>query len=439
MRRWSHTTKAVFCTLLVLLPLLASSCRPRPAYAPTREPVTLRFAYRRQGESRNAQAAAEIQPLIDQFHEKYPWITVEPKEMEWESAQLDLAIKDGTIDIFQSDTEALAYARQGFLKPLDDIQLGDWASIRSDYLKGAWDALSVQGQQWGIPASLDVLVIYVNADQAKDLNISLPGTNWSLFEFMELVTKMNYPEGLPSNESGRLFGFCSTPESMDPVIFVYLHGGKIVDDLNSPSEVTLNDPLTVEAVEWYCDLFTRHNVAPDPKVIKTTFRRGGIYEAALRGACGVWLGWYSNRTGLDMRYKWQFNCKMLPLPRDKAEISLGEVEGYFITSGCTHPAEALKLCRFLSDRWEAAEQRLPPRQSLIETDEYEQAVGKDVVAVARTLSENLIVIPSESMPALEDVGEELIKAITHIIAQDLEPADVLAESQQKLYGTFQTP
>jgi len=51
----------------------------------------------------------------------------------------------------------------------------------------------------------------------------------------------------------------------------------------------------------------------------------------------------------------------------------------------------------------------------------------------------VIVMPSEHMPALEQVGEELIEAIGRIIAEDLEPADVLAETQERVRTVFQSP
>jgi len=430
MRPLPHPVRAVICALLVSL-LLPSGCRPKTVAGPTRAPVTLRFAYR--------QHTVDMRPLLDDFHAKYPWITVEAKEMERWGDQLDLAVTDSTIDIFRGGREGLAYAQRGLIKPLDDLQLGDWASIRGDYLEGTWEALSIQGQQWGIPAGVDPLTIYVNLDQAKALKVSVPESTWSLFDFLELVTKLNYPDGLPHNKSAKLFGFCTTPESIDPVTFIYLHGGRIVDDLNSPSVTTLDDPLTIEAVEWYAALFNRHNVAPNPKVIASTFRRGGIYEAAFRGVCGVWIYFYSGRGGLDTPYKWPFKWKMLPLPKDRADFGAGEIEGYYITDGCEHPTEALKLLRFLSDRWEAAGQKLPPRHSLIEKDGYEDAVGKDVAAVARTFANKIMVMPSENMPKLEQLGGILISDIKRIIAQDLDPADVLPETQQRVRFIFESP
>jgi len=243
MRPRSCSIKAVLRVLLVTSLLLAAGgCRPRIAAAPTREPVTLRFAYR--------QHTVDMEPLLDEFHEKYPWITVEARKMERWDSELDLAVKDGTIDIFLGGLEGLDYAQDGLLKPLDDVQLGDWASIRGDYLRGAWEALNIQGQQWGVPAGVDTLAVFINLDQLRALKLPVPDADWTLFEFLELAAGMNYPDGLPYNKANKLFGFCTTPEGFDPVIFIYLHGGRIVDDLDNPSMATLDDPLTIEAVEW---------------------------------------------------------------------------------------------------------------------------------------------------------------------------------------------
>lgn len=417
---------------LTLSLVVISGCRPKLAVAaPTPDPVVIRFAYR--------QRTANMRPLFEEFHQKYPWITVEPVEVDRFSNQMDSVIRAGAADVFRESRSALSYAEEGLLKPLDILELGEWAAFQDDYYKGTWEGLSVQGRQWGIPAGLDALVVYVNLEQAKALNVAVPEPDWSVFDFVEFALEMNYPEGLPYQQSAKLFGCCTTVESFDPVVFIYLHGGRIVDDINNPTQATLDDPLTVEAIEWYSALFNVHNVAPDAEAIKRTFRRGGIYEAAVRGACGIWLGWYSNRGGLDTQFEWQSDWRMLPLPKDRAAFTLGEVEGYFISQDASHPLEILKLLQFLSERWEAAGQKLPPRRSLLHEDAYEDALGKDIAAVARTFSENVIIMPAENTPALQMVGGELIKAIKEVVAEDLDPADVLAEAQRKVTTAFETP
>ena len=426
-----HRVGVLVCAVLVLSLVGPSGCVPKIGFAPTPDPVTLRFAYR--------QHTAKLQSLFDAYHEKRPWVTIEPIEVRRWGNEIDLRLKTGAVDIFRDTREALRYVADGLLMPLDDIQLGDWSAIRDDYYKGAWEGLSILGQQWGIPAGLDMLVIYVNMDQARALKVDIPDANWSLFDLVELATKLSYPEGLPHSEGGRLFGFCTTPDGFDPIVFIYLHGGKIVDNINAPTMPTLDNLRTIEAVQWYSDLFNQFGVAPDPEIIRTTFRRGGIYEAAIRGACGAWMGWYGGRGGADIGQRWRADWAMLPLPRGRAVTGLGDVEGYFITKDCAQPKEALKLLRFLSDHYEGAGHRLPPRRSMVDAKEYEDAVGEEIAAIARTFSDKILMIPAQNSQALERVGAELIAAIKEIVAEDLNAGDVLPETQQKVRTVFETP
>ncbi|MFP3895793.1 MAG: ABC transporter substrate-binding protein [Anaerolineales bacterium] len=418
---------------LITLPLLlpAWGCTPQMAMGPTPEPVTLRMAYR--------EHTRQLQPLIADFHQKYPWITVELREVERFGNEMDLLMRTGELDILIEGQQALAYAQGGFLKPLDDIQLGEWAGIRKDYYKGAWEGLQIQGQQWGIPAGLDMVVVYINEEKARALNVEIPTETWTLSDFLELTAEMNHPQGLDQTANAGVFGYCTTPQSMDPVVFIYLHGGRIVDDLNSPSKVTLNDPYTIEAVQWYADLYNVYQVAPDPEIIRTTFRRGGVMEAVVRGACGVWLAWYSSRGGQDTPFDWSAEWTMLPLPRDRAAFGLGDIEAYYITEQCQHPAEALKLTRFLSNYPKAAGQKLPPRKSLVHAKDYEQQVGKEMADVARTFSDNVIMLPAKSLGALERIGGELLATIERIIVEDLDAAPELQRKQDELRATFQSP
>ncbi len=430
----SNRTKkrAVTMGLVILSLMLVVGCMPEGVFGPTAEPITIRFAYLKETVDLKTQFAA--------FHEKYPSITVEAVEVErFGGGQFDAYIRAGNIDVFRTDRGGLQYVRENMLKPLDDVQLGDWAGIRDDYFKGTWEGLSIQGQQWGIPAGLDMMVMYVNLDQAQALNVALPTGKWSLMTLNELAIKMNYPDGLPNAPGNKLFGLCTNMRDIDPVIFVYLHGGRIVDDLNNPSQATLDDPLTVEAVQWYANLFLDDAVAPSQAVLRSAFPRGGTYEAAVRGACGLWMGWYSNRGGADTGFEWTNAWKMLPLPHDEEEFSLGDVEGYYITKDCQHPKEVLKLLRFLSDDWQTAGQKMPPRRSQLATKEYEQAVGEEVAAIARTFSDKVIMIPNETEGSLEQVGGEFLQAVNQIITEDLDARQVLREAQGRVESVFATP
>jgi len=411
--------------------MCSGACGPGAIVTPTPEPITLRFAFR--------EFTVEIEPLLQEFHTRYPWITVEPVSADRFGNSMGPLVEMGNVDMFVDYTSALSYAAEGLIKPLDDLQLADWAPILDDYYPGTWETLRIQGQQWGIPANVDMYVAYVNLDQAQALHLELPGPEWTLFEFLELANAMNYPEGLPYLESSNLIGFCTVPEGMDVILFTYRHGGQIVDSIENPQVATLNDPLTVEAVQWYSDLHNRYGVTPDPEVVRTTFRQGGVFEAQMRGACGVWFGAYSTRGGLDMPFEWAMKYRMLPLPRDHADLNLADVQGYFIHNNSQHPAEAIKLARFLSDRWEASGPRLPPRRSLVESDSYQASVGSEAGAVALGFSDRVMMVPPDAGPELEAVGAQFIEAVQEIVTEDMDAGMVLNEAQDRARAAFQTP
>jgi multiple sugar transport system substrate-binding protein len=384
--------------------------------------VTLRFLYR--------QNTVKMDALLTEFQEEYPWITVEGVPVDRYSGQIESLVRGGNVDLFRDESMALTMAGQGLLRPLDDVQMGDWSEIRSDYIRGSWQALNIRGQQWGVPAGLDLLVAYVNSDQTQALNVSVP-EDWTMFDMLGVANTLNYPEGLPHDATRRLFGFCTAPDGMDPIILIYLFGGSIVDDINAPTRATLDDPATIEAVNWYVDLFQRYGVAPDRELVRRAFSQGGVYEAAMRGHCGVWMGWYSGRGGMDSPYRWTTGWRMLPLPREHTHLALADVEGYYITASSPHPEEALLLIRFLSERWEAAGQRIPPRRSMIQSAAYERAVGPDVIAIARSLPDELMMIPVDMSPALARVGELTMVSVNRIIMEGLDAESVLAEAQRQ--------
>lgn len=431
-RLWMDGRLSLAVARLLLVSLTLTACGgPGQIIAPTPEPITLRFGYR--------DRTVDILPLFEAYHADHPWVTIEPVPVERFEQGLDPLVQTGAVDIFLDSNAALRYVDQGLLKPLDDLQLADWAPIRDDYYEGVWDSLRIAGQQWGIPANVDTYVAYVNLDQALALHVDVPGPDWSLFDFLELTNRMNHPEGLPYNPSSNLIGFCTQPDSLDVILFTYRHGGRIVDSIDSPRIATLDDPLTIEAVQWYADLYRRYRVAPDPEMVGSTFRQGGMFEAQIRGACGVWFGLYSSRGGADMPFAWSMEYRMLPLPTDRAGFSLGGVEGYFIHRDCKHPAEAIDLARYLSDRWEAAGTRLPARRSLVASNAYQNAVGEEAGAIGAFFDDSVILLPPEAGPELEAVGIEFITAVQHIVWEELDAMGALLEAQDRARAALGGP
>jgi len=393
------------------------------------EPVVLRYFY--EG------STPELEAVLDAFESEYPNVTVELiAAVEGGAATIGTEIQNGQIDLIRGGQEYLALAERNLLLPLDDMQLDEWAEIRDDYIPGLWEALAVAGEQYGIPAGVDTLVTFVNQDALLALGEALPGPNdiWDNYAFLDLATRLNYPEGLPGDPSHPLYGFCSNHQELDPFVFVYANGGAIVDDMTNPQRPTLDDPRTVEALEWYVDLFERYAVAPGPEFMGGNYGPAGLRIAQVSGYCGLWFGLLSER-GYTGETAWPFQWEMLPVPGAAADLGLALVEGYYFPRGTEHAEYALQLARYLSDNWRAAGGLLPPRRSLVEDPAYAQAIGEQIVAQVSQL-ESMTVISLDMASNLVQVGMAVLEAVDYAITQHADIAPLLQEAQRRAEQAF---
>lgn len=417
----------LFVRLLMLtlcLALVASGCS---IISPQNEPVTLRIAFRK--------SQVDLQPLLDAYTRANPYIKIEVVEGNAGSGVVTNAIREKKLDIIRDDRDALQYAASGQLLPLEEmIQATDWTKIRSDYFKGAWEGLQIEGRQWGVPASIDVFVAYINADALVALSLETPALTWKLDDFLMLANAMSQPEGATANAGQRMWGFCTDTQNYDPVLFVYLMGGTLVDDINKPTKPTLDSPATVAAVKWYADLINTYKVAPSNSVMGALFG-GGPHEAAVRGFCGMWLDMFSARGG-PANGKWSFNWRMQPLPSDRARFRFGDEEGYFIVRTSEHPQEALALIRYLSDQWQASGTKLPARKSLATNSRYVREVGEDVAAAGIADIDTLIILPAQAGPVFQQLGEVFLTAVNQVVEGKADPEDVLYKAQKQLEPLF---
>ncbi|MHB1318451.1 MAG: type 2 periplasmic-binding domain-containing protein, partial [Anaerolineae bacterium] len=207
------------------------------------------------------------------------------------------------------------------------------------------------------------------------------------------------------------------------------------DDLQDPQRPTLDDPVTVESLAWYVDLFGRYGVAPGPEFMGRNYGAAGLRIAQAGGRCGLWLGMFSERgntTGSD----WQFDWDMLPVPGSASDLGLAMVEGYFVPRGASHPEEALQLARFLSDNWRASGRLLPPRRSLVSNPAYEQVIGDRLAAQVAQYASSMTIISLDFSQALVDVGIAALEAVDYAITQNADIVPLLQEAQQTAEQSF---
>ena len=375
---------------------------------PTPEPVTITFVHH-DGE------ADYYDTLVQRFNEDYPHITVR-LQSAW------TADADVFVDLPYTLGQRLA---QGELLSLDPFIEQDESFDLADFYPGAVSVFTREGKTWAVPAGVNPMVMFYNQDLFDQYGVPYPKVEWTWDEFLNAALAIRDPDA-------DVFGYVAPPQPFpfDVLLFIHQHGGRIFDDLQSPTHTTFDDPLTIEAVEWYAALINEHNVAPTRDQTRRLFGTGagGIYRGVLRGRAGMWIGWFSDRGGLTWPVEWDMRWGMVPVPRDAQSVTGATVEGFFISAQTGHPDACWHWIDFLSQQVPAS--LMPANRSVAESAAYEGQVGQEVAAVGQLSMENAILV-SPDQAEFESTLEVFFKALDDVVNGRYTPAEAMHWAQRE--------
>jgi multiple sugar transport system substrate-binding protein len=358
---------------LLVIPL--SGCE---GAAPPPEPVTITFAYWESD-------TARVEALVQQFNKQYPHITVDLRpasmgDLAWNVGAEDADVREVFVAIIDSQRE-----RGDFLE-LDPFIEEDESFDLSDFYPATLEPFTIEGKTWAIPYGVDSEVMYYNQDLFDQYGVPYPEVGWTWDDFVSTAQAIRDPEA-------GVYGYTCLGERWSILLFVQQHGGRIFEDMQNPTRTTFDDPLTVEAVEWYGRLFHEYDVAPS-SLLTGAEKQWAFREAILVGKVGMWSSAVSDQGGEDESWdgiKWPMRWGMCAFPRSTADTATGVVgdlwvHGYAISSQTQHPDAAWRLVTFLSQQIPG--RHIPVRRSHAESEEYERQVGGDVAAVSRAVLEH---------------------------------------------------
>jgi alpha-glucoside transport system substrate-binding protein len=204
-------------------------------------------------------------------------------DADWES-NINTQVQGGNppnISFFPQPGKLADFAREGFLKPLDDAAV---ASINENWAEDFASFGEVDGVQYGTPAKSDLkgIVFYKPARFEAD-GYEVPTT---FDEFVALVDEMAAAGGSKplcvGIESGTATGWMFTDWTEDMVM--RQHGGDVYDGWVT-NEVKFDDPKIVESMQTVVDLWTDDNVFAAGGTISATNFGAPVAEAHLADDC----------------------------------------------------------------------------------------------------------------------------------------------------------
>jgi multiple sugar transport system substrate-binding protein len=320
--------------------------------------------------------------------------------------------------------EAAAYAQDQILKfarPLDTLIETDPAFNPADFYPGTLDAFKSNGKTFAVPSGLDPWVLYYNKDLFDRYGVPYPELGWTWDDFLKKAAHISHPdEGI--------YGYTTRPGYYDSYFFLGQHGGRLVDSSGQP---TFNDPLNIEAMQWYSNLFNDLNVAPTQAQANTAYgyARDSALLGILQGKIGMWNGSLSDRGGMNQDLvKWNINWGVAPLPRDAHPFTGIFFEGYAISNESANPEAAWQWISFLSRQMPG--RLMPARRSLAESAGFANTAGKDVAEAGRASLENAVLITPDALRQIGPAVELFFNAVGQIVEQNA-PPDMALDAAQK--------
>jgi ABC-type glycerol-3-phosphate transport system substrate-binding protein len=371
------------------------------------ESVTITFAFNQADET-------YYKGMVEMFNTQFPHITVELRPYQRDQ-QGD--ITGDSADVLQTwDGTLRNLFNEGELVHLDSFIETDTSLDLDDLYPGALALFSYGGRTWGIPAGMDVNVVYYSLELFNQYSVPYPENGWTRDDFLETALILRDPDA-------KIYGYVETDNTNSPRysdVFYYIrqHGGQYVDNLAEPTRVTFDDPLLVEALAWYVKLHHEYAVAPTPRDVIIDLQGTwpghlAIYDGIYHGKVGMWILPFSERGGSYWPSEWYIPWSMVTTPQDTRWETYPSGEGFAISKNAQDIDAGWQWMVFLS---KAMPYRLvPARKSLLESIEYETMVGDGFAEVARLSMDKAVL--TRAAPGAYDAFEAAFDIFNESLGQ----------------------
>jgi multiple sugar transport system substrate-binding protein len=187
------------------------------------------------------------------------------------------------------------------------------------YYEPPVEAFTFEGALQCMPQNISSLVVYYNNDLLRKAGLKRPPADWDWEEFRSYALRL-------TDERNRGVGI--EPSIIRLAPFVWSNGGEMVDDPDTPSHFTLEQPAAREALEFLVGLVRDDQVVPTEKEVVAAEDLETLFAA---GRLGMLLS--SRRDTPLFRENVELDWDVAALPRSKQPAGILHSDAYCIARG----------------------------------------------------------------------------------------------------------
>lgn len=341
-----------------------------------KEPVTLKYV---------TYYVGQAQKEFDMFHEKYPWITIEPVVNNDVLGTVVSMVAGGDSPDLAIVDNMTSFVKQDLLEELtpymEKNETFKNAKVRNDFK----NIYKLGDKTYALPVSDVPLWIAVNKDMLAKHGMEMPSNDWTYDDFLEMAKKA-------TDTNAGEYGL-----SYDASFDYWLGMMVSVANGSSPNfrfmnedltKSVLNTPEVAADLQWVKDLVYKWHVRATPEEAAKYGWDAANNFLAGKSLFGIGADWYVPGYNENAKFEWD----VLPMPKGKKMQATMHLNGpYAIMKSSKHKEEA-----FL---WLAFQYELETQKRMIESgsvafvddpelasyyDQVDVWKGKNVDAIKRT-------------------------------------------------------
>jgi multiple sugar transport system substrate-binding protein len=205
----------------------------------------------------------------------------------------------------------------------------------ADYYEAPVEAFTFDDELQCMPQNISSLVVYYNKALFRQAGLPRPPDDWDWDEFREYAIKLTTDE---------VKGVGIDPGIIRAAPFVWSNGGEIVDDLESPSRFTLEEPAARDALEYVVGLVREDGVVPTEQELAAQ----DIPTRFVTGKLGMFLS--SRRETPVLRERFDLEWDVAPLPSSQQPAGILHSDAYCNSAGGPNPEDALRFIAYATGR-----------------------------------------------------------------------------------------
>lgn len=233
----------------------------------------------------------------------------------------------------------VTFASKNVLEDLTPYAANDPEFNKSDFFSAITNRFTVDGKLFAVPRDVAPFAcVFYNKDLFDAAGLAYPKDDWTWEDLLNAARALT-----KKDETGRViqYGFYGWAWQN----FIYGNGGTLVDDPNHPVKTMIDDPKTIQGIQFYADLINLYQVMPTPVALSNLGM--GIDLMFSSGRLGMFLSGIWETPGLR-NYSFKWDVAMFPKNAQGVRAFGSGGSGYAILKSSQKKKESWEVIKALT-------------------------------------------------------------------------------------------